>query len=226
MSSDALPVTIRRSPRARSMRLTVDPRTAEVRLTVPRSVSEKRALEWAAGQRGWIERALADIPAAVPLQPGATVPFRGTPHRLDWEPGRPRSVQLDDGRILVGGPLDLVGPRLLRWLRAQAAELLAAETREFAAKAGVEICSSSVGDPVSRWGSCSASGAIRYSWRLILAPDFVRRATVAHEVAHRVHMHHGPTFHALVERLLGADPGAARRWLKRHGASLHRFGRG
>ena len=82
-----------------------------------------------------------------------------------------------------------------------------------------------VGDPLSRWGSCSSSGAIRYSWRLILAPDFVRRATVAHEVAHRVHMNHGPAFHALVETLFEADPKPARLWLRREGARLHRFGR-
>ena len=63
-----------------------------------------------------------------------------------------------------------------------------------------------------------------YSWRLILAPDYVRRATVAHEVAHRVHLNHGPEFHAFVAELLGADPKPARAWLKREGAALHRIG--
>jgi predicted metal-dependent hydrolase len=81
-----------------------------------------------------------------------------------------------------------------------------------------------VGDPLSRWGSCSSSGGIRYSWRLILAPDWVRRATVAHEVAHRVHMNHSPAFHALVADLLGADPKPARSWLRSNGPLLHRIG--
>ncbi|MDP8994550.1 MAG: M48 family metallopeptidase, partial [Pseudomonadota bacterium] len=82
-----------------------------------------------------------------------------------------------------------------------------------------------VGDPISRWGSCSSSAAIRYSWRLILAPDWVRRATVAHEAAHLVHMNHGPAFHALVGELLGEDPRPAWLWLRREGAALHRIGR-
>lgn len=112
----------------------------------------------------------------------------------------------------------------MRWLKAHARDLLGRETAEFAAKAGVAVARVGIGDPVSRWGSCSAGGAIRYSWRLILAPDFVRRATVAHEVAHRVHLNHGPAFHALVEELLGADPRPARAWLKREGAALHRIG--
>ena len=103
--------------------------------------------------------------------------------------------------------------------------LLSEETREFAEKAGVSVPSVGVGDPVSRWGSCAASGAIRYSWRLILAPAFVRRATVAHEVAHRIHMNHSPRFHALVAELLESDPAPARRWLRAHGSALHWFGR-
>src|SRR3546814_8463787 len=99
------------------------------------------------------------------------------------------------------------------------------ETRDYAAKAGVTVGRIGVGDPLSRWGSCSESGTIRYSWRLVLAPEWVRRATVAHEVAHRDHMDHGPDFHALVERLLEADPTPARLWLRRNGAGLHRIGR-
>lgn len=207
------------------MRLRVDPRSGGVVLSFPHRLSRCRALEWAAGQSGWIEAALAEVPAAVPLTPGATVPWRGEPHLIEWSADRPRSVVAADGRILVGGPEELAEQRLLRWIKASAHQLLADETREFAAKAGVTVDRVGVGDPVSRWGSCSTSGAIRYSWRLMLAPDWVRRATVAHEVAHRVHMNHGPRFHALVAKLLDADPEPARQWLRRHGAALHRVGR-
>ena len=106
-----------------------------------------------------------------------------------------------------------------------ALDLLARETAEFAAKAGVSVGKVAVGDAKGRWGSCASTGVIRYSWRLILAPGFVRRATVAHEVAHRVHMNHGAAFHALVARLLDDDPAPARAWLRTHGAALHWFGR-
>jgi predicted metal-dependent hydrolase len=102
--------------------------------------------------------------------------------------------------------------------------LLAAETRAFAGKRELKVERVAVGDQRSRWGSCSSTGAIRYSWRLIMAPDFVRRATVAHEVAHLVHMNHGRHFHALVAQLLEDDPAPARAWLRSHGAALHRIG--
>lgn len=208
------------------MRLRVDPRTGTVSLTLPRRASRRKALEWAAGQRGWIEEQLARIARPEPLGQGGEVPLYGLPHRIDWDAPRPRAVRIEPGRLLVGGPAESLERRLLRWLRAHARELLDRETREFAAKAGVSVARVGVGDPLSRWGSCSASGAIRYSWRLILAPEWVRRATVAHEVAHLVHMNHGPDFHALVERLYEADPKPARLWLRRHGLSLHRIGAG
>ena len=231
MSSELLlaglsaPLTLKPSPRARTMRLRVDARTGSVILTFPRRVSQRRALEWAAGHKAWIEAALAKVPERVALVPGATLPLYGVPHLIDWSAGRSRTVRIERGRIVAGGPVDTLEPRLLRWLKQHARTILEAETQEFAAKAGVGVTRVGVGDPSSRWGSCSSSGAIRYSWRLILAPDWVRRATVAHEVAHRVHMNHGPQFHALVEELLGADPGPARLWLRRQGASIHRIGR-
>jgi predicted metal-dependent hydrolase len=227
-SSDHLigetPVRLKVSPRARRMRLSVDPRTRCVLLTVPRRVSRRRALAWASGHRAWIEKALADIPPPLAFAPGASVPFRGEPHSIDWDAARPRRIEPVEGRLVAGGPLDGLERRILRWLKAEALAFLKQETAEFAAKAGVTVARIGIGDPVSRWGSCSSNGAIRYSWRLILAPDFVRRATVAHEVAHRVHLNHGPEFHAFLADLLGADPRPARAWLKREGAALHRIG--
>lgn len=219
------PVIVRRHARAKHMRLRLDARSGTVLLTIPQRASERRALAWAERQREWIEAAVASVGPAAALSPGSVVPLYGQDHILSWQAGASRAVRVEPGRLVIGGPIELLAPRLLRWLRAHAAQLLEFETRDCAARAGVEVGRVGVGDPVSRWGSCSAAGSIRYSWRLILAPDWVRRATVAHEVAHRVHMDHGRAFHALVARLLGADPQPARLWLRRHGASLQRFGR-
>lgn len=218
-------LTIKSSPRARVLRLRVDPRTGGVLLIVPRRISRRRALAWAAGQRAWVEKALADIPPVLTIRPGVSVPLYGEPHLIDWQADLPRTVRLEPGRLVLGGPLEAVEGRVLRWLRQHSRATLDRETREYAAKAGVMVAGIGVGDPTSRWGSCSAAGAIRYSWRLILAPEWVRRATVAHEVAHRVHMNHGPHFHALVATLFGADPAPARAWLRVRGVALHRVGR-
>jgi predicted metal-dependent hydrolase len=206
------------------MRLRVDSRTGAVTLTYPRRLSQRRALQWAGTQRAWIEAAVANVPAAVSIRPGAEIPVEGISRRIEWEGNRSRVLECKSDRLLVGGRADTLEPRILRWLKQRARSVLEQETREFAATAGVTVSRVGIGDPSSRWGSCSSTGAIRYSWRLILAPDWVRRATVAHEVAHRIHMNHGPDFHALVQELLGEDPKPARLWLRREGAGLHRIG--
>lgn len=207
------------------MRLQVDPRSGDVVLTVPRRTSQRRALAWAAGHGAWVEAQLRSVAPLQPIVPGATVPLRGVPHVIDWDPGRPRRIEMESGCLRAGGPIEGLERRVLRWLRGEALALLTAETRQLADRRGLKVGRISVGDPVSRWGSCSSGGAIRYSWRLIMAPDFVRRATVTHEVAHLVHLDHSPAFHGLVRDLLGEDPRPARQWLGREGAALHRIGR-
>jgi len=82
-----------------------------------------------------------------------------------------------------------------------------------------------VGDAGTRWGSCSSEGRIRLSWRLILAPPEVRRYVAAHEVAHLVHLNHGPEFKALEARLFGPGLAQAKAGLRRIGPRLRRVGR-
>jgi predicted metal-dependent hydrolase len=223
----AQPLVVRRIANARQMRLVVDPRSGEVRLTLPRRAALGHALAWAERQRDWVERALADLPSARPIAAGATIPFEDRPLRIEWRADWPRRVvhREAEGVLRLGGAAESIAPRVLRWLRGEALLRLEHETRALAARAGVTIGRVGVGDPRSRWGSCSASGDIRYSWRLILAPPAVREATVAHEVAHRLHMDHGPAFHAAVARLLGREPVAERAWLRTEGAALYWLGR-
>ncbi|WP_448662762.1 M48 family metallopeptidase [Sphingomonas sp. CJ20] len=219
------PVEVVRNARARRMRLAVDPRDGRVRLTLPPRASLKKALAWAEEQRGWIAAQQARLPQSMPFAPGARFPFRGEQVEIVWPAPGARAPRLEGDRLYCGGPAEGLERRIERWLRAEALRVLSAETADYAARAGVTVTRVSIGDPRGRWGSCASSGAIRYSWRLILAPDFVRRATVAHEVAHRVHMNHAPAFHRLVDDLYEGDPDAARAWLRSHGAALHWVGR-
>jgi predicted metal-dependent hydrolase len=215
------PLTVRRVATARRVRLAIDPRTGDVRLTIPTRASERRARAWAETHRPWIEAQLAKLPQMQRIAPGAVIPFRGEGLLIHWLPDHSRLVRVEEGRLIVGGPAESVARRVTAWLKRQALTQLEAETRDIAARAGVTVGRVSIGDPKARWGSCSSRGDIRYSWRLILAPPHVLSSTVAHEVAHRLHMDHSPAFRAAEARLYGADPRPARNWLKAHGASLY-----
>ena len=242
-----------RHARARRMRLSVDPASGRVRLTIPPRASLKQAMAWANEHRGWIDAQRSKLPEGRPFVPGAVIPVEGEDVTVDWAPERPRTIALirhaglvpasteprasgqeaqwtpvqgrGDGRLVCGGPIEGLSRRIETWLKRRALTVLTEETTEFAAKANVTVSRVAVADPKGRWGSCASTGAIRYSWRLICAPPHVRRATVAHEVAHRLQMNHSPAFHAAHRALLGADPAPARAWLRRHGASLHWVGR-
>ncbi|HEX7872037.1 MAG TPA: SprT family zinc-dependent metalloprotease [Sphingobium sp.] len=218
-----VPVIIRRHERARGYRLRLD-RDGAARLTMPARGSERQALAWAREQAPWIAQQLGrqDSTGCV-LADGAEFPLQGTPVTIRWRPDLPRRIVLDDGEMLVGGPQDHVGERVLRWLKTHAKTVLTEETLAIAGAAGLPVRSVGIGDPVSRWGSCAADGAIRYSWRLILAPPEVRISTVAHEVAHLKHLDHSPAFHAFHRAICPSDTVAARAWLKAHGAGLHRI---
>lgn len=218
------PLVVRRNALARRTRLAIDPRTGDVRLTLPRRASERQARAWAETHRAWIDAQIVRLPRRRRIEPGETIPFRGEEVLVDWSPDHLRVVRLEGDRLKVGGPIEAVPRRVVAWLRREALRQLEAETRAIAVEAGVTVGRVGIGDPRARWGSCSAKGDIRYSWRLILAPPFVLTSTVAHEVAHRLHMDHSPAFRAAERRLYGRDPKPARDWLKEHGAGLYWLG--
>ena len=218
-------IEVVRNARSRRAKLSVDPASGRVRLTLPPRAPLKAALRWAREHQVWIERQRARLPEARPFMPGAVLPVGDVALSVVWDQAAPRRIVQACGELRCGGPLDGLSRRIETWLKREALRVLSAETAEFADKAGVSVAKVAIGDPRGRWGSCTSSGVIRYSWRLILAPAFVRRSTVAHEIAHRVHMNHGPEFHALANTLTEGHPDESRAWLRANGAALHWFGR-
>ncbi|OYW78897.1 MAG: hypothetical protein B7Z26_09010 [Asticcacaulis sp. 32-58-5] len=136
-------------------------------------------------------------------------------------------MQTDDGLILTaGGQDEAYARRVSRYLSKQALEFAQTYTEDYAQALGYQGVKVSIFDPKGRWGSCTPSRqTIRYSWRLIMAPESVFAYVCAHEVAHLKHPHHQPPFWAEVERIFG-DYKPARKWLKTHGHSLFAYGAG
>lgn len=218
-----VPVRVRRSARARAYRLTLDSARGELRLSLPMRANLKRALGWAQEHEEWVRGQMAARPAVVVLDDGVAFSLEGREVRICWAEGAARTVRLEGDVLTLGGARESVGARVLRWLKMRALAVLEAESHAMAHDHGLTVASVGIGDPRSRWASCASSGAIRYSWRLILCPPEVRRATVAHELAHLLHMDHSPAFHAAHRRILGEDPKPARAWLRAHGSALHRL---
>lgn len=220
-----LPVEIRPVRGARRLRLRLDEKRGVLKLTGPLRMNRKSALQWAAEQREWVETQVGAMLPAEPFVPGAIIPLEGQDVQLEWVQGATRTVKLDGNRLSSGGPIEGFARRIESYLKRRALVALSSETAEAAERAGVTLRAVSVGDADTRWGSCSSTGRIRYSWRLILAPPEVRKYVVAHEVAHLVHMDHGAKFKALERQLFEGDADEARLLLRRVGSRLKRIGR-
>ena len=221
-----IPVVVKTRANARRVTLRADSTKGVIRLSLPPRASLRRALAMLDTHRDWIAARVASWPRSAGFAPGASLMVEGETLTIDWAPARPRTVSIDGASLRVGGPAESLSGRIERFLKARAKTVLTEETREHAAKLGKPVAAVTVRDTASRWGSCSATARIAYSWRLILAPPSVRRYVVAHEVAHLAHMDHSPAFWRTTEALYDGDIEAARRWLKRHGAALHWVGRG
>lgn len=207
------------------MRLRFEERNGTLKLTYPRGTPKRTVLDWAVSQKAWIEHQLQSVLPAEPFVPGAVIPVGGDEVELEWQEFGLRTPTFTAGKLVAGGPAEGFAGRIERFLKRHALELLSSETAEFAARAGATVASVAVGDAGTRWGSCSSSRRIRYSWRLVFAPSEARRFVVAHEVAHLVHLNHGSEFKALERRLYGGEVAAARALLRRVGPRLRRLGR-
>ena len=217
----ALPIAVRRHPRAKRLTMRLSPDGSEVRVTLPSWCATRDALVFAHARTEWIERQLAAVPEAVPPAPGGTLRYRGSALVVAWDPAHRRIPRLDDERLLVGGPAESLSPRLQRWLEGEAKRLLDDDLAFYCARARRPAPQLRLSRARRRWGSCSDRAAIRINWRLVQAPDPVRRSVVAHEVAHLAHFDHSAAFHSELARLYEGDVRAADRWLKEHGRGLY-----
>lgn len=225
LAQGTLPITLRRLARATRLTMRLAPDGSEVRITLPRWGSTRDALAFARDRTSWVEAQLARLPQVLEITPGMQLAYRGQSLLLDWQPKAPRRPQLMDEALRVGGPQDTLAPRVRRWLEGEALRHLADDLAFYCDRAEQAAPQLRLSRAQRRWGSCtgqrSTGRCIRINWRLIMAPDHVRRSVVAHEVAHLTHFDHSTDFYALLERLFEADLPTADRWLKAEGRNLY-----
>lgn len=224
-----VPLAIRRHARAKRLTMRLAPDGSEVRITLPRWGRTSDALVFVRSRGDWLERQLAAVPLSAPPAPGGSLTYRGERLAIEWDPRLPRKPAPAGSALRLGGPQHTVAARIRRWLEAEAVRLLGEDLGHYCALAGRPVPRLRLSRALRRWGSCSGPGkgtsdraqCIRINWRLVQAPDEVRRSVVAHEVAHLVHFDHSPAFHGLLAELFERDLKACDAWLKREGRGLY-----
>jgi predicted metal-dependent hydrolase len=226
-------INVWRLASARRFTLRVRTATQDVVLTMPARGSLNEAKCFAARHAAWIGAKLRGVPVKIPFAAGEAVPLRGILHRITHCAARRGKVWIESSTanmagmplLCVGGEATFLARRVRDYLVKEARKDIQAAVRSHTNKLKTSACKVSLRDTVSRWGSCSSSGALSFSWRLILAPHFVLDYLAAHETAHLLHMNHSQAFWTVVASLT-PDTERAESWLKAHGSGLYRFGPG
>ena len=217
--TEDLTYRIRRSDRARRVRVSVDAQGA-VEVVLPRRSPASAAPAAIEELRPWIERRLdvARTLRATIAARGAALPYLGGQLTLVPQADRTRAHRRQD-TLLVPADADAAQQAVERWYRRAAAQEIAPRLDAAVAALGTSYTKLSIRNQRTRWGSCSSTGAMSFNWRLLLAPAAVLDYVVWHEACHLRVMDHSPRFWALV-RANCPDYEAQRRWLRRHGATL------
>ena len=206
--------TVRRSDRARRVRVVVEP-TGAVEVVLPQRAPSREAVAAVAELRPWIERRLAEGRAVRErlAARGNGLPYLGTMLRPRREPGRTRAHRRGE-QLLFGE-----SAQIERWYRRMARDEVVPRLDEAVEALGVGYRSVRIANQRTRWGSCSTTGAMSFNWRLLLASPEILDYVVWHEACHLVHMDHSRRFWSLLERHR-PDYHMPRRWLKDNGATL------
>lgn len=227
IDGEAVEISIRHNERARRYSLRVAQTGNTPVLTIPKHGTFKQAREFAQSHRKWLGERLVNRKDNIKFEPGVTIPLRGENHILEAS-GRIRGTvmvrYIDEPTLIVPGDEQVFARRLTDWLKQQARQDLQVACARHAENLGLRYNSITVRDQRTRWGSCSSTGRLNFSWRLILAPAEILDYVAAHEVAHLEEMNHQPQFWALVEKTC-PDMNKHRKWLKSKGGMLHSYGR-
>jgi predicted metal-dependent hydrolase len=219
--------------RARRVSLRLDRTKREIVATAPSARRLPEAAAFARDRASWILERLAELPEGEVIAPGMTIHLFGQPVRLLSVPGRAAFLPANEvhgARICAPGEGEAYAKGVIRIIKARALAIFTLRTAFHSAALGARMPTVTIMDAKGRWGSCKpglggAPAAVRYSWRLALAPFVVADYVAAHECAHLLELNHGPKFWAHVKALVG-DERPHRAWLRAEGARLHAFGRG
>ena len=217
-----VPLRIRRNRRAKRMYLRYSPTDHAFSLTLPQRVRYEDGVRFVTSKSDWIAETLQALPARKKLRCGMSIPILGQQTKIVYNPDLPAPFALKDDRLEISGERRNMAPRIVAALKKIVRNELSELSHFKAEQLGKRIHRITLRDTQSRWGSCSSTRNLMFSWRLIFAPYEVLDYVVSHEVAHLRHMNHSPRFWECVESIC-PDYTEWKDWLKFHGKELYRF---
>ena len=219
-----VPVIIetRRGARNVTLRPRVTPKM-EIHISKPFMTSTAFVMKFLESKRKWVEKIFESVPHKRKLVPGCTIQILGRNVKIIHDETMRSNKYIDSDKmtLCIGGGADMFERRVRDFIKsellAEIKQIIKTTPRQYWPK------HITLRDTTSRWGSCSTTGNMSFSWRLAFAPYEVMRYVVIHELSHTEHMDHSPQFWATVAKLYGFGVERAKRWLSKNGQSLHEY---
>ncbi|MEH6404362.1 MAG: SprT family zinc-dependent metalloprotease [Sneathiella sp.] len=222
IEGEVIPFHIKHVPNAKRMKLRISA-TRQVTLVLPKSVSIKKGLVFLEREKPWIAEQVSKIQPPIAFENGALIPIQGKNYQICHVPDRRGLVWIEGDKLFVAGSAERVSRRVKAWVLREVKRVISEKALAYAEEIQVDVRRIAIKDQKSRWGSCSSSGNLNFSWRLFLMPETILDYVVVHEVAHLRHMNHSAEFWSLVKSVY-PEMEKSKRWLKQNGVLFHKYG--
>jgi len=224
IDGDAIPVKVTENPRSTRLTLRIVPGGKSLKVTMPPHIDGVHLDEFLERNKNWVAAKLSRLPQSIQIGEGATIPYLGVDHKivhLDRLRGIVEAKEIaGEPSLLVPGEPSHISRKLESFLKKQARLKLNEAVDRYARELEVRPKSIRITDTTSRWGSCSTTRTLSFSWRIIMAPQEVLNYLAAHEVAHLREMNHSDRFWNHV-RDICPDMELQKSWLRTNGPKLH-----
>jgi len=172
----------------------------------------------------WITRTREKIKSVQPVSKkqyadGETFLFLGSLFELKLVGSQKPALQFNDGFALSQSARERGEAYFVRWYKERAFEIISERVREYSQRHGFTPSQVKISSAKTRWGSCSSTGTLNFTWRLVMAPLEVIDYVVVHELAHLRVKNHSRKFWKAVEAVC-PDYKRYRKWLRENGEKL------
>lgn len=217
MIFEDLKIDVVRQKGSRSVKLAMNRKTGRPELRLPYLYPLMLARPFVAKHLVWIRKHIELTPDKKTFQIGDSFNLLGKEVRICETT---RGTYLDGDMLYVARNSANVHRRVINFIKKYFEDYACQKAISLAGQNGKKVVKVSCRDTVSRWGSCSSSAHLSFSWRLAFAPQFVADYVIAHEVAHLFEMNHSKAFWDKVGQM-NPDAKKAKKWLSENAAQLH-----
>ncbi len=215
------PVVINRKKNIRRLSLKVCRITANISINAPSFLSEIEICKFYNLNRSWIHNQIKQCAISKVVKDGLSIPVEGILYEIVVKKSCFK-IKFHEKQIFIPSNISNIGKEVQSFLQEYCRSIMTPILLKKSNLIRQKIKKISFKDTKSRWGSCSSAGSIMLNWRLIMAPPSVYNYVICHELAHLVHMNHGPLFWKLVQEL-SPNYLKDKEWLKKNSQEIRRF---